>query len=118
MQQIDPNQTVFSLTLAGEFIFGVLFAVLVRWASNRKVVGQTAFAVILGVTATLLISIPVFGFNIIALLFPCFIASGGPMVAEYLLRVQKEIDSDQKKAKDLAKDLLNDRQTSDREKPI
>jgi 4-hydroxybenzoate polyprenyltransferase len=114
MQHLDPTQPVFSLTLAAAFIFGVLFASLVRWASGRKMVGQTAFAVIVGVTGTLLIAIPFFGLNIIVLLFPYFIASGLPMIVEYILRVQKEIDQDKQSAKDLAKDLLNDRQTGDR----
>jgi hypothetical protein len=114
MQHLDPSQPIFRLSLAGALLFGILFALLVHWASKRQMIGQTAWAVVVGVTGTLLIAIPFFGLNIIVLLFPYFIASGLPMIVEYILRVQKEIDQDKQSAKDLAKDLLNDRQTGDR----
>jgi hypothetical protein len=106
MQQIAINWLSFGLTLGGTFIFGVLFAALVRWAANRKMIAQTAWAVAIGVTVTLAAMIPVFGLQVVATMFCYFLASGIPMIVEYILRVQKEMDRDAEKAKDLAKDLL------------
>jgi hypothetical protein len=106
MEQIAPNWQFYGLTLAGEFVFGLLFAVLVRLASKRQIIGQTAFAVIIGVSATLLITIPVFGLNMVVSIFPHFIFSGTPMVTEYLLRLATAAEKDAEKAKDVAKDLL------------
>jgi hypothetical protein len=114
MQSIDTSQPIFSLSLAAALAFGISFALLVRWASKRKMVGQTAWAVVVGVTATLLIMVPVFGIDLVAIMFCYFGAAGIPMVIEYLLRVQTEIQKDNEDAKGLAKDLINDRQASDR----
>ncbi len=106
MQQIAINWTVFSLSLAATFVFGVLFASLIRWASRRQMVGQTAWAVVVGVTFTLIAMIPLFGLQLVAIMFCFFIASGIPMIVEYLLRVQREIEQDKEKSQGLAKDLL------------
>lgn len=106
MTQIALNWQSFGSVLAAEFIFGVVFACIVRLASKKQIVGQTALVVIVGVAATLLIAIPVFGLNFITFLFPCFIASGIPVTVEYILRVHDEIQQDHKKAQDIAKDLL------------
>jgi len=106
MQEIALNWTLYGWTLAGAFIFGILFSLLIHWASKRQIVGQTAFAVVIGVTATLLIAIPFFGLDIITFLFPYFIASGIPMIGEYVLRVAREAEEDAKKAKGIAKDLF------------
>jgi vacuolar-type H+-ATPase subunit I/STV1 len=114
MQVIDLDKLMFSQSLAGALIFGLLFAFVVRWASKRKMVGQTAWAVVIGVTFTLLSMIPVFGIEAVAIMFCYFGAAGSPMIVEYLLRVQTEIQKDHDDAKGLAKDLINDRQASDR----
>lgn len=106
MEQMAINWTVYGWTLAAEFIFGVLFACLVRWASKRHVVGQTAWAVVVGVTAVLLILIRIFGLFPIALIFGAFGAAGVPMILEYIDRVQKEIEDDRVKSKGIAKDLV------------
>jgi uncharacterized iron-regulated membrane protein len=106
MEQTAINWTVFGWTLASALIFGILFAGLVRWASKRKIVGQTAWAVVVGVSVTLIMMIPVFGLNLIAIAFCYFGATGLPMIVEYLLRIQKEIEQDSEKAQGLAKDLL------------
>lgn len=106
MQEIAINWTNFSLSLAATFVFGVLFASLVHWSAKRKMIGQTAWAVAIGVTVTLLAMIPIFGLLVVAIMFCYFMASGIPMIVEYILRVQKEMDQDTEKARDLAKDLL------------
>ena len=114
MQPIDINQTLFSLSLAGELAFGIVFAVIVHWASRKHWVGQTAWAVVVGTTVTLLILIPAFGLNLIAMLFGAFACSGVPMILEYLTRIQSEIQKDNEEAKNLASEFLNDRQTGPR----
>lgn len=106
MEQIAINWRFFGLTLAGAFTFGCLFAALVRWASGRKMIGQTAWAVVIGVTATLLAMIPVFGLRPVAIMFCYFAAAGSPMIVEYLLRIQREIEQDRANAQGIAKDLV------------
>lgn len=106
MEQIAINWTNFGWTLAGAFVFGVLFAGLVRWASRRQIVGQTAWAVVVGVSAVLVIMMPVYGLILVAAAFCYFVAAGLPMVIEYIDRVQQEIEKDRASAKEQAKDLL------------
>jgi hypothetical protein len=106
MEQIAINWQTFGWTLAADFLFGVFFAGVVRWASRRRLVGQTAWAVVVGVTVVLLSLIPTFGLFVIALVFGAFGAAGVPMILEYIDRVQKEIEADNAKSKGLAKDLL------------
>lgn len=114
MQLIDGNQTTFSLSLAAALVLGTLFSTIVRWASKKKWIGQTAWAVVIGVTFTLLTMIPVFGIEAVAIMFLFFTASGTPMIVEYLIRVQQEIQEDNEKAKKVASELFNDRQAGDR----
>ena len=106
MQPIAINWTMFSLTLAALFAFGILYALLVRWVSIKQIEGQTAWAVVIGVTVTLLAMIPTFGLITVALMFCFFAASGIPMIVEYILRVHSQQSRDKEKAKGLAKDLL------------
>jgi predicted PurR-regulated permease PerM len=114
MQPLALNQPLFSLTLFAALIFGILFSAIVHWASRKKWVGQTAWAVVIGVSGTLLLMIPIFGIQAVAVMFAFFGMSGGPMIVEYLLRVQQEIQQDLKDVNDLTKDLLNERQAGDR----
>jgi hypothetical protein len=106
MEKIAPNWTVYGLSLAAALIFGIIFAMVVRWASKRQMVAQTAFAVVVGVTATLLIATPFFGVDVITYLFPYFIAAGLPMIFEYVLRIEAAIRKDKERAQDVAKDFL------------
>jgi uncharacterized membrane protein YhaH (DUF805 family) len=106
MQETAVNWTVFGLTLAGLFVFGVLYAMLVRSASKRNLEGQIAWAVVVGVAATLAALIPLLGLMNIALAAAGFTASGIPMIVEYLLRANKEHQSDKEKAQALAKEIL------------
>jgi hypothetical protein len=73
---------------------------------------------VIGVTFTLLFMIPVFGIEQVAIMFCFFGASGIPMIVEYLLRVQKEIQQDSENANEVAKDLLNERQARDRKERV
>jgi hypothetical protein len=106
MAQIVIHWTNLGLSLAGAFLFGLFFAFIVRVTARKHWIGQTAWAVCVGVTGTLLTMIPVFGLNLVAWMLVFFAASGVPMIVEYLLRIQNAIQQDEKKAKDLAKDLL------------
>jgi len=106
MQQIAVNWLVFSVSLVGLLLFGILYAFLIRWGSKKEVEGQTAWAVMVGVTVTLLAMIPTFGLVTIALMFAGFSASGIPMIVEYVLRVHKAQQTDKDNAKGIAKDLL------------
>jgi hypothetical protein len=106
MAQIAVHWTNLGMSLASAFLFGLFFSLVVRWASRKHLIGQTAWAVAIGVAGTLLIMIPVFGLTLVAWMFVFFAASGVPMIVEYLLRIQSAMQQDEKKAKDLAKDLL------------
>ena len=110
MQEIAVNQPQLSFSLLAAFIFGLIFASMVRWASRKKWVAQTAWAVCIGVAGTLLTMIPVFGVQNVAIMFAFFGASGVSMVFEYLQRVMQEMDKDREDAKSLASEILNDRQ--------
>lgn len=114
MQFLDGNQTAFSLGLIGALILGSLFSLVVRWASKKKWVGQTAWAVVIGVTITLLTMIPYFGLYTVGKMFCYFAASGTPMIIEYLTRIQQEIHEDNEKAKSIASEFLDDRQAGRR----
>lgn len=114
MQLMDVNWQTFGFGLVAALVFGIFFAMLVRWVSSQGMKGQTAWSVVVGVAITLTIAVPTVGIEIIVLLFCFFAASGTPMIIEYLLRVQAEMQQDHKKAKELAKELLNDPQAGDR----
>ena len=114
MQFSDVNWTVFGWSLVGAFLFGVFYAILVRLASKRKWVGQTAWSVVVGVTFTLVAMLPVFGLFLVALVLCFFAASGTPMVIEYLTRIQAEMQQDFTQAREVNKELLNDRKAPDR----
>ena len=114
MQFSGVNWQAFGIGLVGAFIFGIGYAVLVRQASKRNWVGQTAWSVVVGVTFTLLAMIPAFGLALVACMFCFFAASGIPMVIEYLTRVQAELQKDKQKAEELNRELLNGHETPDR----
>jgi hypothetical protein len=106
MKEIAVNWLVFGVSLTSLLLFGILYSILIRWGSKKAVEGQTAWAVVVGVTVTLLGMIPTFGLMTIALIFAGFAASGIPMIVEYILRVHKAQQTDKENAKGIAKDLL------------
>ena len=114
MQEMALNWTVFGYSIGAALVFGILYAGLVHWVSKKGLEGQTAWSVVIGVAFTLATMIPVFGIETIAIIFCFFAASGTPMIIEYLLRVQDELQRDKKNAQQLAKDILNDKQTGNR----
>ena len=115
MQLKDVNWLGFGYGLIAAFIFGILYAALIRKVSkDRGLQGQTAWSVVVGVAFTLATAVPAFGILFIALIGCFFVASGVPMIIEYLQRVQKEMQKDQQSAQELAKDFLNDKQAGNR----
>jgi len=100
----------FGLSLVGLFFFAVLYAMLVRLASKKKLEGQTAWAVVVGVAATLLAMVPTLGLEVVAIIFCYFTVAGIPMIVEYVLRVHAEHREDEEKAKGIARDLIGDDQ--------
>ena len=114
MQPTAINWTSFSLSLAAAFAFGIFYACLVRQASKRNWVGQTAWSVVVGVTFTLGTMIPFFGIEIVVFIFCFFAAAGLPMVVEYLTRVMSDLQKDKTQALEIQKEFIDDRQASSR----
>jgi len=106
MQQMAINWTAFGLSLASLFFFCILYSMLVRWMSKRNVEGQTAWAVVVGVSVTLLAMVPTLGLHTVAIMFCYFTVAGVPMIVEYILRWHAAQSKDKENAKGLAKDLL------------
>lgn len=113
-QAIAPNWFVFSLTLADLLLFGIFYALLVRYMWVRKVEGQTAYMVVFGVGFALTASIFTFGLPVVGILFAYFGACGLPMVIEYAHRVHLERRRDVDAAASLAKEAMDAKQTADR----
>jgi hypothetical protein len=78
------------LIMAGELIFSVALAVLVRMIANLKLVGQTYWMVVAGVAGTLVIAGAQIGFENVAFLAACFGLTGLVMGVEYFTRLAKE----------------------------
>ena len=108
MQLVAFDWTVFSLTLATLFFFGIGYAMIVRQMSKNNVTGQTAYMVVVGVGVALIASIPTFGLLIVAVLFAYFSACGLPMVVEYAFRVHEERRKDLESANALAMKAINE----------
>lgn len=114
MQLSGINWAIFGWCMIGALLFGILYAALIRWVSQKDLVGQTAWSVVFGVAATLLIMVPVFGIDRVSLIFCFFAASGLPMIVEYLARVQAELHRDKQKAEELNRELLNGHEAESR----
>ena len=106
MEVIAIDKTVFSLTLTALFLFGIFFALLVNWMSQKNVRGQTVYVVIAGVSIGLLAALPTFGMTFISIMFSYFAACGLPMVIEYGMRVHIERQRDEDAAHALAKEAI------------
>lgn len=107
-QEIAMDWTVFGLTLAALFIFGINYALFVNWMAHQKVSGQTAYIVVVGVAVALMASAPTFGPHVIAIMFSYFAACGTPMVIEYGIRVHKARRKDEEAAQALAKEAIQE----------
>lgn len=106
MQFSAVNWLTFGLVLAGLFLFGCLYAALVRFMARRGADGQTAWMVVGGVAATLCGSVFVVGIENALLLLALFAASGLPMVVEYVWRFESARRADHEQAKRHSKDDL------------
>lgn len=108
MEVIAIDRTVFSLTLAALFLFGICYALLVNWMSQKQVAGQTTYLVVGGVSVGLIAAVPTFGLNFISIMFCYFAACGLPMVIEYGIRVHLEQRRDAEAAQALAKEAITE----------
>lgn len=93
MQQMANEWLLFGLILAGEFLFALGLAFLVRWMSKKGLRGQTLWMVVVGVAGTVSIAGPIVGWQTVGILAACFLASGIPMAAEYITRISDEHES-------------------------
>jgi len=100
------NWTQIAQTLVILFSFGALYALIVRWLACKHIENQTAYLVVGGVAATVLILTPITGWLNAILTLAGFAASGLPMVIEYVDRVSKASQRDRENAERVAKDLL------------
>jgi hypothetical protein len=100
------NWIVIGITLAFLLIFGIVYAMLVRFISEHHIDGQTAYLVAFGTLVTVAGSAVLIGLQSALLVLLCFSASGLPMVIEYVLRVAAERKRDHDRAHDLARELL------------
>ena len=78
------------LILAGELIFSVALAALVRLMSRHKLVGQTYWMVVVGVAGVVVISGPFIGWPTVGFLAVAFAVAAVPMGIEYFWRVLDE----------------------------
>jgi hypothetical protein len=106
MQSLAINWQSFGLVLASLFLFGCLYAGLVRFMARRGADGQTAWMVVGGVAVTLCGAIFVIGLENTLLTVACFAASGLPMVVEYVWRFEAARRADHEQATKQAKDML------------
>jgi hypothetical protein len=106
MQLKDLNWTVFGISLAVLFLVCLGYAALVRWGAKKGMEGQTAWAVVVGVTIILAAIIPTLGLESVVVMFCFFIVGGLPMIGEYVLRVNAAQRKDKENAQALAKDIL------------
>ncbi len=107
MAQLLPAiYPVFTLTVAGLFLFGLIYAWIVRRLSDSGVQGQTAYTVVVGVGVTVLASAFLVGWANALLVLVCFAASGLPMIIEYGQRTHKQQKDDRERAAGVARDLL------------
>lgn len=93
---MELNWLLFGLILAGEFIFALGLASLVRWMARKGVFGQTLWMVVVGVAGTVSITGPLIGWETVGILAVCFLASGIPMAVEYLSRISDEQEAAKK----------------------
>lgn len=82
---LTTNQPHIYAVLAGLFVFGVVYAAIVRYVrSKRPDHGYTAFWVVGGDLAIVIGFGLIAGLEAAALLFFCMAAAGLPMIVEYI----------------------------------
>jgi len=106
METTAINWTLFSITLAALFCFGICYALLVNLMARQGVSGQTAYMVVFGVTVALLAALPTFGLVFISMMFAYFAACGIPMIVEYAIRIHMERKRDAENAAQVAMEAL------------
>lgn len=103
---MESNGLQTGITLGGLVLFGVAYAALVGHISRRKVEGQTASLVVVGVLVTVLGMAPLIGLEKALLVLAGFVASGTPMILEYVLRNHAKLQRDREEAARIARESL------------
>lgn len=80
----------FGYVLAGELVYSLVIAVLVRMFSRSKLHGQTFWMVVVGVAGVMAIATPLIGLVNFGVLLACFIVAALPVGIEYFWRVLEE----------------------------
>ncbi len=83
---VELNWLLIGLILAGELIFAIGLAVVVRLISRYRYPGQTYWMVVVGVAGVVVIAAPLIGGLNLAILAACFTIAGLPMGVEYFAR--------------------------------
>jgi predicted tellurium resistance membrane protein TerC len=98
---------VLAAVFVGLFGFGVGYNVLIAWMEREGYDrGYTAFLVVAGVVATLSGSALVIGLEAALIVGLCFTASGLPMIAGSMLRSNRQRKIDEEKARQVARESL------------
>lgn len=87
---MEINWTVFGLVLAGELLFAIILALIVRYMAKNGPTGQTLWMVVLGFAGGLTIASPLIGWQAYVIVAVCFTVAGIPMGVEYLTRISDE----------------------------
>jgi len=97
------------------FVFGIAYNELIaRLEKARHDRGYTAFLVVGGVLITLVGLWFLEGLTVFLIALALFVASGLPMVIGSMIRSSKMRTEDEEKAKQLARELLDDEEKSGR----
>jgi hypothetical protein len=103
---MESNGIQIGVTLGGLGLFGLAYAALVRHVTSKKVEGQTAYLVAVGVFVTVVGMIPVIGLENGLLTLVGFGFTGTPMILEYVLRIHKTQKRDREEAARIAREHL------------
>lgn len=98
---INGDLSVIIPVSIGLLLFGILFNLLVSWLGNRKT-GYTALLVVVGVSVTVIGTIPVIGLDNALFLGLAFVCSGLPMILGDIWRSIR----DRERADQLAKQFI------------
>jgi drug/metabolite transporter (DMT)-like permease len=100
---MEVNQSFWlglGLVLAGELIYALVMALLVRLFRRYSVPGQTYWMVVVGVAGVVLIASPLIGCTSFAILAACFAVAGLVMGVEYFMRLLDEHAQAEQERKD------------------
>lgn len=105
------NWLLLGLVLAGQLLFAIGMAFLVRWMSEKGMHGQTFWMVVLGFAGVLVIASPLIDWLDFVILAACLVVAGFPMGVEYYSRISKENQN----ARQTLEGVISDHPRADRQ---